>query len=91
VRGADWHADPYYHGSGSKSLLTLVGGKHGMGGIAGYDAAEADDENPDLLAVVQRLTWAYLRSAMCGDDSARRRACAALAEHGSALGYVEQR
>lgn len=91
VRGADWHADPYHQSPSGKSLLTLVGGKHGLGGIAGFDAAEADDEDPDRLAAVQRLTWAYLRYALHGDDSAWRLACAALAEHASALGRIEHR
>ena len=44
VRGADWHADAYHHSPGSKCLLTLFGAKHGLGGVAGYDAKETDDE-----------------------------------------------
>ena len=91
VRGADWHADPYHCSPTGKSLLTLSGGKHGLGGIAGYDAAEADDESPERLAAVQRLTWAYLRSALFSGDPAWTLACAALAEHASALGRVESR
>lgn len=91
IRGADWHADPYHRSPATKSLLTLIGGKHGLGGIAGYDAAETQDEDPDRLAVVQRLAWAYLRSALYSDDSAWRVACTALAEHASALGRIEHR
>lgn len=91
VRGADWHADPYHCSPAGNSLMTLTGGKHGLGGIAGYDAAEADDENPDRLAAVQRLTWAYLRSALFSGDLAWEQACAALAKHASALGRVESR
>jgi hypothetical protein len=51
VRGADWHADPYHLGPGSDCLLTLFGAKHGLGGVAGFDAKETDDEDPDRLAV----------------------------------------
>ncbi|TBW37665.1 chlorophyllase [Siculibacillus lacustris] len=89
VRGADWHADPYRHGPGSDALLTLIGGKHGLGGIAGFDAKETDDEDPDRLAVTQRMTWAYLRSALYADDPTWSRACRALAENAGSLGRVD--
>jgi hypothetical protein len=88
VRGADWHADPYTLSSGRKSLLTLKGGGHGLGGIAGYDAAETDDESIERVAAVQRLTWAYLRSALYAEDPAWATACAAL-EKLDRLGSVE--
>ncbi|KAJ4390121.1 hypothetical protein N0V93_007595 [Gnomoniopsis smithogilvyi] len=70
TRGADWHADPYSLAPGPKDLLTLTGAKHGLGGVSGWDTAEADDESPERLALVQRMTWAYLRSQLCQDDSA---------------------
>jgi len=89
VRGADWHADPYHLSPGADALLTLRGGKHGLGGVAGYDAAETDDENPDRLAVVQRMTWAYLRSALFAGDPAWGLACEALQAHASGQGSVQ--
>ncbi len=88
VRGADWHADPYFLSTGPKCLLTLFGAGHGLGGISGYDVAETTDENPERVAAVQRLTWAYLRSALYPEDSAWSKACAALAELNE-LGRVE--
>jgi predicted dienelactone hydrolase len=91
VRGADWHADPYHDGPGADALLTLFGAKHGLGGIAGHDARETDDEDPDRLAVTQRMTWAYLRSALREGDPAWADACEALADHASALGRVERK
>lgn len=78
VRGADWHADPYALSPGPKSLLTLFGAGHGLGGVAGYDAAETTDESPDRVAWVQQLTWAYLRTALDPADPAWPVACAAL-------------
>lgn len=78
VRGADWHADPYAFGCGPKSMLTLVGGEHILGGVSGYDAAETTDESPERVAAVQRLTWAYLRTALYPEDQAWSMACAAL-------------
>ncbi|MEU3742155.1 chlorophyllase [Streptomyces sp. NPDC032198] len=70
VAGADWHADPYVLAPGPKSLLTLFGGEHGLGGISGYDVAETTDENPGRVSAVQRLTSAYLRSELYPGDSA---------------------
>ena len=90
VRGADWHADPYTHSTGPKSLLTLPGAEHGLGGLSGYDSAEVTDESPERVAVVQRLTWAYLRSALYPEDNSWSTACAALKEH-SGLGRVESK
>ncbi|MFI7608448.1 alpha/beta hydrolase family protein [Micromonospora sp. NPDC049366] len=70
VRGPDWFTDPYHLSPGPKSLLTLFGAEHGLGGIAGPLLAETTDENPARVALVQRLTTAYLRSALDpADDS----------------------
>lgn len=90
VRGADWHADPYWLSEGPKCLLTLFGAGHGLGGVSGYDVAETTDESPERVAAVQRLTWAYLRSALYPEDSAWSKACAALAELNE-LGRVESK
>jgi len=87
VRGADWHADPYFLSPGPKCLLTLFGAGHGLGGISGYDAAETTDESIERVAAVQRLTSAYLRTALYPEDPAWPAACAALAKTG--LGRVE--
>ncbi|MBX2832677.1 MAG: chlorophyllase [Rhodospirillales bacterium] len=89
TRGADWHADPYQHGPGADALLTLIGGKHGLGGIAGYDAKETDDEDPERLAIVQRMSLAYVRSALYDDDPSWGAACAALKDHANAHAYVD--
>ncbi|MET7999593.1 alpha/beta hydrolase family protein [Nonomuraea glycinis] len=69
TRGPDWFTDPYAHSSGSKSLLTLFGGEHSLGGISGYEAAETTDEDPARVALVQRLTTAFLRSALYPEDT----------------------
>lgn len=64
VLGPQWHTDPYFLAPGPKSLLTLFGAEHGLGGVAGYDVAETTDESPARVAAVQRLTGAYLRSTL---------------------------
>ncbi|WP_371873826.1 alpha/beta hydrolase family protein [Dictyobacter arantiisoli] len=91
VRGADWHADPYILSPGPKCLLTLFGAKHGLGGVAGYDAAETTDENPKLLAAVQQLTWAYLRTALYPEDPTWPAARMALMQSPNPLGRIESR
>jgi fermentation-respiration switch protein FrsA (DUF1100 family) len=70
VRGWDWFVDPYTMSPGPKSLLTLYGGEHLLGGISGYLVTETSDENPERVAAVQELTWAYLRSAFYPEDRA---------------------
>ncbi|KAH7024972.1 Alpha/Beta hydrolase protein [Microdochium trichocladiopsis] len=64
TRGADWHADPYTMSPGRKALLTLKGAKHGLGGIAGWDVKEADDDDIERLYLVLKTSWAYLWSAL---------------------------
>ena len=91
VRGADWHADPYFHSPGTKSLLTLFGAGHGLGGVSGYDVAETTDESPDRVAAVQQLTAAYLRTTLDPKDSAWPTASAALLDVSSPLGRVESK
>ncbi|MEG3089261.1 alpha/beta hydrolase family protein [Sphingomonas sp. PB4P5] len=88
-RDAQWHADPYHHGPGADCLLTLFGAKHGLGGVAGYDAKETDDEDPDRLAVVQRMLWAYLRSTLYPGDPAWLNVCKALKNDVSQIGQVD--
>lgn len=89
ARGADWHADPYVLSNGPKCLLTLFGAGHGLGGVSGYDAGETTDESPERVAAVQRMTWAYLRSALYPEDPAWPEACAALEQMPDPLGRVE--
>jgi predicted dienelactone hydrolase len=68
--GPAWHADPFVLAPSPKTLLTLFGAKHGLGGVAGYDLAETDDADPARVAVVQELTTAYLRSVLDADSRA---------------------
>lgn len=91
VAGPDWHTDPYTLAPGPKSLLTLFDAEHGLGGISGYDVAETTDENPARVAALARLTWAYLRSELYPEDSAREAARDALASGADPLGRVESK
>lgn len=62
----DWRADAYVLSPSPKSLLTLFGAEHGLGGVSTYNGAETTDENAALRA----LTWAYLRTTLYPGDSA---------------------
>lgn len=86
--GASWHEDPFVLAPGPKSLLTVFGGEHGLGGVAGYDAAETTDESPARAAVVQHLSWAYLQSQLFDGDPAWNEAQRSLAPH---AGRVESK
>jgi hypothetical protein len=91
VRGRDWHTDPYVLSPGPKTLLTLFDAEHGLGGISGYDVAETTDENPERVAAVQRLTWAYLRTELYPGDPAWQTACDELTAGPDPLGRIESR
>lgn len=89
-RGAEYHADPYFLSKGPKSLLTLYGGEHMLGGITGYDTIETTDESPERVAIIQRLTLAYLRSTLYPGDSFWSEACAAFSDL-KELGHIESK
>lgn len=87
----DWRADAYFLSPDPKSLLTLFGAEHSLGGVSGYDAAETTDENPERVALIQRLTWAYLRSALYPADLSWPAASAALMQHADPPGRIESK
>ncbi len=91
VRGPDWFTDPYFLSPAPKSLLTLFGAEHGLGGITGYSVTETTDENPERVALVQRITWAYLRTALYPDDTSWSIARNALTETPNPLGRIESK
>jgi len=91
VRGADWYASAFRDGPGCDTMLTLIGGMHGLGGIAGYDAKETTDEHPDRLATVQRMTAAYLRSALYEGDRSWADASRALKDQANNLARIDSK
>lgn len=84
-----WRADAYPLSPGPKCLLTMFGATHSYGGIAQYDAAETSDENPERVSVLQRLSWAYLRSVLYPGDTSWEKASAALNSKSDPMGSVE--
>ncbi len=91
VRGPDWFTDPYFLSPGGKSLLTLFGAEHSLGGIPGYNVAETTDENSERVTLIQRLTWAYLRNALDPENSSWPAAHTALMESTNPLGRIESK
>lgn len=87
--GPGWFTDPYDLSPAPKALLTVFGAEHGLGGVAGYDLAETTDANPFAVAVVQRITAAFLRSRLDGDETLWNEATAALAGASEPLGRVD--
>ncbi|MFD3838227.1 alpha/beta hydrolase family protein [Streptomyces sp. NPDC058642] len=91
VRGPEWLADPYHLSPGRKSLLTLFGAEHSLGGITGYEVRETTDENPERVALIQRVTWAYLRHALGIEDTSWTAAQKALSESVAPMGRIESK
>ncbi len=89
--GPRWFRGPFEHAPGARTLLTVTGGEHGLGGIAGWDAAETTDEDPDRVAAVTGLTGAWLLSLLRPDDDAWPRARAALLTSDRPAADLEQR
>ncbi len=91
VQGPSWHTDPYYLSPGPKSLLTLFGAEHALGGVSGYDVAETTDENPERVAAVAKLASAYLRTELYPGDTAWQAALDALTAGPDPIGRVESK
>jgi dienelactone hydrolase len=70
VLGPEWFTDIFHLSPGANALLTLFGGEHMLGGITGYSAEETTDENPERVAAVALVSWAYLQSAFYPADQA---------------------
>jgi pimeloyl-ACP methyl ester carboxylesterase len=79
-RGPDWFTDAYAHSPGATDLLSLHGAEHSLGGIVGYEVAETTDEDPERVAIIQRMTTAFLRSALGVDARSMAAARAAMVD-----------
>ena len=83
--------DAYTYSPGPKSLLTVFGAEHILGGISGYDASETTDEDPERVAALRALAWAYLWSQLYPGTAAWADATAALESSPDPIGRVESR
>lgn len=89
---ADYRSDAYrLSPGGNKSLLTFREAGHMFGGISGYDAAETTDENPERVAALRALVWAYLRTRLDEADPAWTTAVDAVRAQAAPIATVEER
>jgi len=92
VRGPDWWTDGYTLSPGEKSLLTVFGAEHSQGGIHAYGGIpETAAESPALLALVQRITTAFLRSALGVDEASWPAARDDLARDADPVGRLQSK
>ncbi|MEU6215172.1 chlorophyllase [Streptomyces sp. NPDC047023] len=91
TRGPDWFTDPYELSPAPKSLLTLFGAEHSLGGIPAHRAAETTDEHPGRVALLQQLTTAYLRGVLLGDEAGWKAAATGLEETTEPLGGLRSK
>ncbi|HEY0238355.1 MAG TPA: chlorophyllase [Friedmanniella sp.] len=91
TRGPDWFTDVYRQSPGARSLLTVLGGEHSLGGIHAYRSADTTDEDPARVDVVRRITTAFLQQTLDVDSSAWERATAALAASPNPAGRLDSR
>lgn len=89
TREADWWRDAYDLGPSPKALFTAFGGEHALGGISGYEARETTDERPQRVAAIQRLSTAFLCSALYPGDPAWAEALATLKAEATPEGSIE--
>jgi predicted dienelactone hydrolase len=59
--GPEWFTEAYALSPGIRTLLTGHGGEHSLGGINGYLSTETTDESPERVALIRRVTTAFLR------------------------------
>lgn len=92
VRGPDWWTDAYRLSPEPKDMLTVFGAEHSLGGIHAYGTIpQTPAEDPALVALVQRMSTAYLRSALAVDETSWPAAREALAREADPVGRLESR
>lgn len=89
VLGPEWWRQAYDLSPGQKALFTVFGGEHSLGGISNYEAKETTDENPARVAAVQRISTAFLLSALSGDDTSFNEAVARIEADAVPQGAIE--
>ncbi|MEY9928414.1 pimeloyl-ACP methyl ester carboxylesterase [Catenulispora sp. GP43] len=89
TRGPDWFTDAYSMSPGVQYLLTLFGGEHSLGGIVGYSHTETTDESPERVALIQRVTTAYLRTALAVDEGSFEAVAVELDQDADSVGRLD--
>jgi len=90
-RGPDWWTDAYTLSPAAKSMLTLFGAEHSMGGIAGYSTHETTDWSLERIALIQQVSTAYLRSTLNIEHESWAHVRAALTNAPDPLGVLDSK
>ena len=90
-RGPDWFTDAYTYSPGATDLLTFYGAEHSLGGIVGYEVAETTDEDPERVAVIQRMSTAYLQTALHVNENSWVAARAAFEDTAEPMGHLDSK
>ncbi len=88
TRGPDWFTDAFHLSPGADALLTLAGGEHSLGGVVGHEVAETTDASPARVALVQRVTTAWLRTRLDVDPAAWPAAVAEVQQAADGVGHL---
>ncbi|MET4781055.1 chlorophyllase [Glaciihabitans sp. UYNi722] len=88
---SDWRSDAYLASPGPKTLLTVTGAEHLFGGISGFDADETTDENPERVALLRTVIWAYLRSSLYPQDLAWEQVVRAVQDSATPFAHVHSK
>ena len=89
VRGPEWFTDSYVLSPGTQEPAHPVRGRALARRHRRVHVTETTDESPERVALIQRLTWAYLRSALYPADPSWSAACAELTQSPDPLGRIE--
>lgn len=91
TRGPEWFTEAYRLSPSPKNLLTLFGAEHSLGGVHGFHQTTTTDESPERVALIQRLTLAYLRSTLYPEDTSWTDARAAFDGQVDPLGHIDSK
>jgi dienelactone hydrolase len=91
TRGPDWFTDAFALSPAPKTLLTVIGGEHSLGGISGYDVAETTDADSARIALVQRATLSWLQAHLHGQASEWDATENGIAEETPVLGRLDSK
>lgn len=89
TRGPDWWRDAYDLSPAPKALFTVFGAQHSLGGIPGYESRETTDDRPARVAAIQRLSTAFLQSALDAENPAWQAASVAFSTDTAPEGSIE--
>ncbi|WP_082491472.1 alpha/beta fold hydrolase [Pedobacter sp. Leaf194] len=90
----DWRMDAYHASPGPKTLLTVFGSGHMLGGISGYDAletAQTNDENPGTVKFVGEITSDYIRTRFYPENKSWENTTNALLKNEDPKGKIDSK